>query len=42
MRERANSIGGEFEIISDLGKGTTVGVRVPLYRKTRAAEKVFL
>jgi signal transduction histidine kinase len=41
MRERANSIGGEFEITSDPGKGTIVRVRVPLYRKTRAAEKVF-
>jgi signal transduction histidine kinase len=34
MRERALSLDGTYEIISRLGKGTTIIVRVPLKNKT--------
>ncbi len=30
MKERANGLGGNFEIVSQAGKGTTVGLKVPL------------
>jgi signal transduction histidine kinase len=34
MQERAALIGGTFEIESELGKGTTIFVRIPLATAT--------
>ncbi len=40
MRERAESIGGEFEVMSSLGSGTTVVVRAPIVKnKSGEVEK---
>ena len=38
MRERAESIGGEFEVMSSLGSGTTVVVRAPIVKKHKSRE----
>lgn len=38
MKERAQTCGGEFEIISSIGKGTTVAVRVPFYTDTASQD----
>ena len=39
MRERATMLDGEVNIISRHGKGTTVGVRIPLQRSTDQRKK---
>ncbi len=38
MRERTDMVGGEFQIISLRGKGTTVRVTIPLENTTRTGE----
>jgi signal transduction histidine kinase len=38
MRERAESIGGTFELKSDLGKGTRVAVQIPVGAGQRNTE----
>lgn len=37
MRERLSLIGGQFEIESSLGVGTTIFIRIPLARRSEAA-----
>jgi len=38
MRERAEAVGGRFEVDSDLGRGTVIRVRVPLARTNGGGE----
>ncbi len=39
MRERATMLDGEVNIIGRQGKGTTVGVRIPLQRSGEIVKK---
>jgi len=39
MRERATMLDGEINIIGRQGKGTTVGVRIPLHQPAQEAKK---
>jgi signal transduction histidine kinase len=37
MRERTEALGGEFELVSSPGRGTTVAMRIPLDKLVEAA-----
>jgi len=39
MRERATVLDGEVNIIGRQGKGTTVGVRIPIQRSAESQKK---